>query len=130
MSLLFVAFVLRELSVGQLGFATLDLASVPGLRGETIPTLLDVGIGLADQRSLLIAMAIALALRFPLVPFHFWLPAAHSAAPTGLSVLLATGFVQTAAMGALRFALPLFPDAAEAAGPALSIAGISALAYA
>ncbi len=129
-SLLFVAFVLRDLSVEQLGFATLDLASVPGLRGETGPTLLDVEIGLADQRSLLIAMAIALALRFPLVPFHFWLPAAHSAAPTGLSVLIATGFVQTAAMGALRFALPLFPDAAEAAGPALSIAGISALAYA
>jgi NADH-quinone oxidoreductase subunit M len=45
-------------------------------------------------------------------------------------VLLATGFVQTAALGLLRFALPLFPDAATAAGPALSWIGIFALVYA
>ncbi|MFK7895638.1 MAG: NuoM family protein [Myxococcota bacterium] len=136
--LLFVAFVLRDLSVEQLGFATLDLASgagaglSPGGSGfeDAGRTLLDVKIERADQATLLLAMSIALALRFPLVPFHFWLPGVHSAAPTGLSVLLATGFVQTAAMGVLRFALPLFPDAVEAAGPALSIVGISALAYA
>ena len=63
-------------------------------------------------------------------PLHFWLPAAHAAAPTGLSVILATGFVQTAAIAMLRFALPLFPDAAMAAGPALSALGIFALVYA
>ena len=35
-----------------------------------------------------------------------------------------------AAIGWLRFALPLFPDAAHASGPALSLLGIVALAYA
>ncbi len=125
--LLFVAFVLRESSLDQLGIATLDLVAIPPL-GEF--SLLDVQIDPADQWLLFLVLAISLAIRLPLVPLHFWLPAAHASAPTGLSVLLATGFVQTAAIGILRFALPLFPNAASEAGPALSIIGIFALVYA
>ncbi len=125
--MLFVAFVLRESSLDQLGVATLDLVAPPSL-GEL--SLLDVQIAPADQWMLFLVLAISLATRLPLVPLHFWLPAAHAAAPTGLSVLLATGFVQTAAIGILRFALPLFPNAAAEAGPALSIVGIIALVYA
>ena len=44
-------------------------------------------------------------------------------------MLIATAFVQTAAIGVLRFALPLFPDAATAAGPLLAWLGIAALVY-
>lgn len=126
--LLFVILVLHEASVAQLGAPTLDLA---GARGEGAPLgLLDIRLEFEQQRLLFIAFGVALATRLPIVPMHFWLPAAHAAAPIGLSVLIATGFVQTAALGALRFALPLFPDAAASAGPALSILGIVALAYA
>jgi NADH-quinone oxidoreductase subunit M len=125
--MLFVAFVLRESSLDQLGVATLDLVA-PSSLGEL--SLLDVQIAPPDQWMLFLVLAISLATRLPLVPLHFWLPAAHAAAPTGLSVLLATGFVQTAAIGILRFALPLFPNAAAEAGPALSIVGIIALVYA
>ena len=127
MGLLYVAFLLREASLEQLGVATLDLVDVSSRGGVS---LLDVQIGAADQRVLFLVMALSLATRLPLVPLHFWLPTAHASAPTGLSVLLATGFVQTAAIGILRFALPLFPDAAAAAGPALSVLGIVALVYA
>lgn len=124
--LLFVAFLLREASLDQLGFATLDLVDVlPGREGS----LLDVTVPVEDQMMLFIALAVALVTRIPLVPLHFWLPAAHASSPTGLSVLLATGFVQTAAIGLLRFALPLFPDAAVAAGPMISIVGIVAFVY-
>jgi len=125
--LLFVAFVLRESSLDQLGVATLDLVAPSSSGGFS---LLDVQIAPADQWILFLVLAISLATRLPLVPLHFWLPAAHSSAPTGLSVMLATGFVQTAAIGILRFALPLFPNAALEAGPALSIVGIVALVYA
>lgn len=129
--LLFVAFVLHAASLEQLGRPTLDLvAAVPAPGVDADPTLLDVQIDPQEQWLLFLAWAIALAMRLPLVPLHFWLPAAHASAPTGLSVLLATGFVQTAAIGLLRFGLPLFPDAAIAAGPALSLVGIVALAYA
>ena len=127
--LLFVAFVLNESTIAQFGAPNLDLVAT-GLGGAGERTLLDLRIELADQWLLFIAFSLGLATRLPIVPFHFWLPAAHASAPAGLSVLIATGFVQTAAMGWLRFALPLFPDAAIAAGPALSILGIVALAYA
>ncbi len=127
MGLLYVAFLLREASLEQLGVATLDLVRASADAG---PSLLDVQITPADQTILFFVMGIALATRLPLVPLHYWLPTAHGAAPTGLSVLLATGFVQTAAIGILRFALPLFPDAATAAGPALSVIGIVALVHA
>lgn len=130
-ALLFVAFVLQQKTGAQFGVPTLDLASPPMPLGvEPEPTLLDVELSIADQTLLFGVMALALSIRLPMVPLHFWLPAAHGAAPTGLSVLLATGFVQTAAIGLLRFALPLFPDAAIAAGPLLSWLGIVALVYA
>ena len=125
--LLFVAFILREASLDQLGVATFDLVASPGAGGVS---LLDVSVSELDQGLLFFVLAVSLGTRLPLVPLHFWLPAAHAAAPTGLSVLLATGFVQAAALGILRYALPLFPDAAIAAGPALSVVGIVALVYA
>lgn len=125
--LLFVAFILRESSLTQLGFATLDLVATPSISEFS---LLDVRIEPTEQWMLFVVLTLALATRLPLVPLHFWLPAAHASAPTGLSVLLATGFVQTAAIGILRFALPLFPNAASEAGPALSVVGIGAFVYA
>jgi NADH-quinone oxidoreductase subunit M len=126
-SLLFVVFVLHESTLEQFGAPLFDLI-VPGSRAEN--SLLDVSISVEDQWPLFLAMALGLATRLPIVPFHFWLPAAHASAPTGLSVLLTTGYVQAAALGLMRFALPLFPDAAVAAGPALSVLGIFALVYA
>jgi len=137
--LLFVAFILREASLEQFGVATLDLVptldpiarlDLGGSSEAGTISLLDVEIAPADQSMLFIVLAIALAMRLPLAPLHFWLPAAHAASPTGLSVLLATGFVQTAVIGILRFALPLFPNAANEIGPVLSIIGIGALVYA
>jgi len=126
--LLFATFILHEMSLSQLGAPTLDF--IAPLSENDPRTLLDVRLEVDEQWTILFAFALALATRLPIVPMHFWLPAAHAAAPAGLSILLATGFVQTAAMGWMRFALPLAPDAAEAAGPALSVLGIFALGYA
>lgn len=125
--LLFVAFVLREACSEQFGVPTLSLFPI---EGDGPASLFDVDVDLEDQRILFAVFAVALATRLPLVPMHFWLPAAQSAAPTGLSMLIATGYVQTAAIGMLRFAMPLFPDALAEAGPILSLIGIFALVYA
>jgi len=113
--------------VRQFGAPTLDLIAVGA---DAAGSLLDVEIGETDQWMLFLAMVLALSSRLAVAPMHFWLPAAHASAPTGLSALLATGFAQTAAMGLFRYALPLFPDAAMAAGPALSALGIFGLVYA
>jgi NADH-quinone oxidoreductase subunit M len=46
-------------------------------------------------------------------PFHTWAPTGHVAAPTAASMLLAGVVMKLGAYGALRVALPLFPDGAQ-----------------
>ena len=79
------------------------------------------------QGWLFAAFGISFAIKVPLFPFHTWLPDAHVEAPTGGSVILAAVLLKMGTYGFLRFALPLFPDAAQAAAPlvmTLSVIGI------
>ena len=55
---------------------------------------------------------IAFAIKVPMFPFHTWLPDAHVEAPTAGSVILAGVMLKLGGYGLLRFAVPLFPDAA------------------
>jgi NADH-quinone oxidoreductase subunit M len=55
---------------------------------------------------------IAFLVKLPGVPFHTWLPDAHTQAPTAGSVILAGILLKTGAYGFLRFVVPLFPEAA------------------
>jgi NADH-quinone oxidoreductase subunit M len=58
------------------------------------------------------AFALAFAIKVPMVPFHTWLPDAHTEAPTAGSVLLAGVLLKMGTYGFIRFAVPLFPDVA------------------
>ncbi len=48
-----------------------------------------------------------------ILPFHTWAPGGHVAAPTAASMLLAGVVMKLGAYGALRVAMPLFPDGLE-----------------
>lgn len=54
---------------------------------------------------------IAFVIKLPMIPFHNWLPDAHSEAPTAGSLILAGLLLKTGAYGIIRFVLPLFPQA-------------------
>ena len=54
---------------------------------------------------------IAFLVKLPRVPFHNWLPDAHSEAPTAGSLILAGLLLKTGAYGIIRFVLTLFPQA-------------------
>lgn len=70
----------------------------------------------------------AFATKLPSVPFHSWLPDAHSQAPTAGSVILAGVLLKTGAYGLIRFAVPLFPEASAAFAPAaMALAALSVL---
>ncbi len=75
------------------------------------------------------AFAIAFAVKVPMFPFHTWLPDAHVEAPTAGSVILAAIMLKMGTFGFVRFALPLFPEAAMHPGVrslilALAVIGI------
>jgi NADH-quinone oxidoreductase subunit M len=90
--------------------------------------LLGTPMKLPVQLLLMSGFFIAFAVKLPAVPFHNWLPDAHTEAPTAGSVILAGLLLKTGAYGLVRFAVPLFPDAALALSPvALALAVIGVL---
>jgi NADH-quinone oxidoreductase subunit M len=72
---------------------------------------------------------IAFIVKLPVVPFHTWLPDAHTEAPTAGSVILAGILLKTGAYGLLRFVLPLFPGAASSFAPVGMVLGVVGVLY-
>jgi NADH-quinone oxidoreductase subunit M len=70
--------------------------------------------GFASPQGLLFAaFALAFCIKIPLFPLHTWLPDAHVQAPTAGSVILAAVLLKMGTFGLVRFAMPLFPQAAS-----------------
>ena len=76
-----------------------------------------------------LAFFLAFAIKVPMFPFHTWLPDAHVQAPTAGSVILAAIMLKLGAYGFIRFALPLFPAAAQTFGPAIIVLSLIAIIY-
>ena len=75
---------------------------------------------------LMLGFFVAFVVKLPGVPFHTWLPDAHTQAPTAGSVLLAGILLKTGAYGLLRFVVPLFPEAAlDFRWPAMLLGAVS-----
>ncbi|MDQ1239951.1 MAG: NADH-quinone oxidoreductase subunit [Thermodesulfobacteriota bacterium] len=67
---------------------------------------------LQAQFWMFLAFFLAFAIKVPMFPFHTWLPDAHTEAPTVGSVVLAAVLLKMGTYGFIRFAIPLFPNAA------------------
>jgi NADH-quinone oxidoreductase subunit M len=81
------------------------------------------------QTWLFLAFAVAFAIKVPLFPFHTWLPDAHVEAPTAGSVILAGVLLKMGTYGLLRFAFPLFPQAALEFAPYIAILAVIGIVY-
>ena len=81
------------------------------------------------QTLLFLAFALAFAVKVPVFPLHTWLPDAHTEAPTAGSIILAGVMLKLGVYGYLRFALPLFPDAAMRFAPWLGALGVIGVIY-
>jgi NADH-quinone oxidoreductase subunit M len=91
--------------------------------------LLATPLGSATALWIMLGFCLAFAVKLPVVPFHSWLPDAHSQAPTAGSVILAGLLLKTAAYGFLRYVLPLFPAAAAQLAPIAMGLGVLGIVY-
>ncbi len=89
----------------------------------------DGGFANALQVSAFLAFFLAFAIKVPMFPFHTWLPDAHTEAPTAGSVILAAVMLKLGAYGMIRFAVPLFPDAAQTFAPVVVVLSLIAIIY-
>ncbi len=90
--------------------------------------LLNVGMNRSMEMWVMLGFFIGFAVKLPSVPFHNWLPDAHSQAPSAGSIILAGVLLKTGAYGLVRFAVPLFPTAAAEFAPvAMTLAAASIL---
>ncbi len=81
------------------------------------------------QRWLFVGFILAFLIKMPIFPFHTWLPYAHTEAPTAGSVILAGILLKTGVYGFLRFAVPIFPEAAVAFTPWLLLLALIGVIY-
>jgi len=76
-----------------------------------------------------LALFLGFAIKMPMVPFHTWLPDAHSEAPTAGSVILAGVLLKMGGYGFLRFCLPIFPEASVTFAPYILWLSVLAIVY-
>ena len=68
-------------------------------------------------------------IKLPIVPFHTWLPDAHTDAPTAVSVILAGVLLKMGGYGILRMCFSILPDVAEDASLWLAIIAAVSILY-
>jgi len=80
-------------------------------------------------RWLMLGFLAGFIVKLPVVPFHSWLPDAHSEAPTAGSLILAGLLLKTGAYGLLRFVIPIFPNEAHEIAPWAMLLGVIGILY-
>ena len=95
----------------------------------SIPDAMFRDYGFTFQVWVFLAFAIAFAIKVPMFPFHTWLPAAHTEAPTAGSVFLASVLLKMGTYGFLRFCLPITPKASVFFAPYMIVLSVIGIIY-
>jgi NADH-quinone oxidoreductase subunit M len=95
----------------------------------SIPEAMFRGYPFRFELWIFIAFAIAFAIKVPMFPFHTWLPAAHTEAPTAGSVFLAAVLLKMGTYGFLRFCLPITPQASVYCAPVMIVLSVIGIIY-
>lgn len=78
---------------------------------------------------IMLGFFVAFAVKLPAVPFHTWLPDAHTEAPTAGSVILAGLLLKTGGYGLIRFVYPLFPEVVPLFAPIAMTMAVVGIIY-
>jgi NADH-quinone oxidoreductase subunit M len=107
------------------------IALIYTLRTSDIERITELASALpiAEQSWYFAAFALAFMIKVPVMPFHTWLPDAHTEAPTSGSVILAGVLLKMGTYGLLRFCIAMFPAAALDAAPWMMALGALGIVY-
>lgn len=78
---------------------------------------------------ILLAIVVGLAIKTPTVPFHTWLPPAHTEAPAAGSAILAGVLLKLGTYGFLRIAMPILPNAWRDWAWVIIVVGVVSVLY-
>ncbi len=104
-------------------------ASTSGTYTFSYYDLLGTQLSQSAEWWLMLGFMAAFIVKLPVVPFHNWLPDAHSEAPTAGSLILAGLLLKTGAYGLIRFVVPLFPNASHEIAPFAMFLGVLGIIY-
>ena len=100
---LLISFLAIFLSTGSMDFGQLTAMAASGALGQAVTTHLGPVLPW-----LAIGVLAGFAVKVPMIPFHTWLPAAYSEAPSPVTMLLTGAMSKMGVYGLLRIALPIF----------------------
>jgi NADH-quinone oxidoreductase subunit M len=86
-------------------------------------------LSLSTGRWIMLGYLAAFVIKLPAVPFHSWLPDAHSEAPTAGSLILAGLLLKTGAYGIIRFVVTFFPENAAEIAQWAMLVGVIGIIY-
>lgn len=112
---------LAGLLLVALATGTTDLVALAAARGQ--------GLGRPAQVVAAALLVGGLAVKVPVWPLHTWLPAAHTAAPTVGSVLLAGVLLKMGSYGMVRIVVPVVPQGFAAVAPYLGVLGVVGIVW-
>ena len=95
-----------------------ELSVLGEIHGAIIPAWLIFGL-----------ISIAFLIKLPVVPFHTWLPDAHTDAPTAVSVILAGVLLKMGGYGILRLSFNIMPNVANDVAVYLAILAAVSIIY-
>ncbi|TNC26479.1 complex I subunit 4 family protein [Amycolatopsis alkalitolerans] len=77
----------------------------------------------------LLALGLGFAIKTPTVPFHTWLPPAHTEAPAAGSAILAGVLLKMGTYGFVRIAMPILPDTWRRYAVVFVVVGVVSVLY-
>jgi NADH-quinone oxidoreductase subunit M len=106
---LLLAFLAVFLATGSMDFGALTAMAASGSLEQQVTRYLgSTVLGHSVMLWLAIGVLAGFAVKVPMVPFHTWLPAAYSEAPSPVTMLLTGAMSKMGVYGLLRIAVPLF----------------------
>ncbi|OZM83300.1 NuoM family protein [Pseudonocardia sp. MH-G8] len=113
-----------------LGFILLALAAEPHTFDIVELTAADpLAAGGPYAALTLLAIGVGLAIKTPTVPFHTWLPPAHTEAPATGSAILAGVLLKMGTYGFVRIAMPILPGTWRQYAMVAVVVGVVSVLY-